>query len=73
MAEWLRPGLWEVLTIKLRVIEPGPNPDSKEVHIGRCNGFNHVRNSIWRRHLPIIYGGQNGQVVKAGSLGGTHN
>ena len=22
MAEWLRPGLWEVLTIKLRRIEP---------------------------------------------------
>ena len=24
MAEWLRPGLWEVLTIKLRGIEVGP-------------------------------------------------
>ena len=23
MAEWLKPGLWEVLTIKLRGIEPG--------------------------------------------------
>jgi hypothetical protein len=23
MAEWLRPGLWEVLTIKLRGIAPG--------------------------------------------------
>ena len=23
MAEWLRPGLWEVLTIKLRGIKPG--------------------------------------------------
>ena len=23
MAEWLRPGLWEVITIKLRRIEPG--------------------------------------------------
>ena len=23
MADWLRPGLWEVLTIKLRGIEPG--------------------------------------------------
>ena len=23
MVEWLRPGLWEVLTIKLRGIEPG--------------------------------------------------
>ena len=25
MAEWLRPGLWELLTIKLRGIEPGQN------------------------------------------------
>jgi hypothetical protein len=25
MADWLRPGLWEVLTIKLRGIEPGQN------------------------------------------------
>ena len=32
MAEWLRPGLWEVLTIKLHGIEPGPNPDHKKVH-----------------------------------------
>ena len=24
------------------------NPDSKEVHIERCVGFNHVRNSIWQ-------------------------
>ena len=23
MAEWLRPGLWELLTIKLRGIKPG--------------------------------------------------
>ena len=24
------------------------SPDSKKVHIGRCVGFNHVRNSIWQ-------------------------
>ena len=24
------------------------SPDSKEVHIERCVGFNHVRNSIWQ-------------------------
>ena len=24
------------------------NPGSKKVHIGRCVGFNHVRNSIWQ-------------------------
>ena len=34
MAEWLRPGLWEVLTIKLRGIKLGPNPDHKKAHRG---------------------------------------
>ena len=24
------------------------SPDSKKVHIGRCVGFKHVRNSIWQ-------------------------
>ena len=24
------------------------SPDSEEVHIVRCVGFNHVRNSIWQ-------------------------
>ena len=24
------------------------SPDSKKVYIGRCVGFNHVRNSIWQ-------------------------
>ena len=32
MAEWLRPGLWEVLTIKLRGIEPGRILTHKKVH-----------------------------------------
>ena len=30
MAEWLRPGLWEVLTIKLRGIKPGQVLITKE-------------------------------------------
>ena len=37
---------------------------SKEVHIVRRDGFTHVRDSIWRRHLPI-FRGQDGRVVKA--------
>ena len=37
---------------------------SKEVHMARRDGFNHVRDSIWRRHLPILRG-QDGRVVKA--------
>ena len=32
MAEWLRPGLWEVLTIKLRGIEPSQILAPKKVH-----------------------------------------
>jgi hypothetical protein len=54
-------------------IKPEPNPDSIEVHIGRCDGFNHVRISLWRRHLPIFLGGQDGRVVIAGALGGIHD
>ena len=41
---------------------------SKEVHIVRRDGFTHVRDSIWRRHLPIfvlVLRGQDGRVVKA--------
>ena len=30
------------------------NLSSKEVHIVRRDGFNHVRDSIWRRHQPIF-------------------
>ena len=44
---------------------------SKEVHIVRRDGFNHVRDSIWRWHKPIL-GGQDCRVVKAGALGDTH-
>ena len=38
---------------------------SKEVHIVRRDGFNHVRDSTWRRHLPIFLREQVGRVVKA--------
>ena len=34
MAEWLRPGLWEVLTIKLCGIQPELNLVHKEVYRG---------------------------------------
>jgi hypothetical protein len=30
-------GLWEVLTIEMRGIEPGPNPDHRQVR--RLNGW----------------------------------
>jgi hypothetical protein len=44
MAEWLRPGLWEILTIKLRGIEPGqalitkkPTGESGDNVTSSCN------------------------------------
>ena len=38
----------------------------KEVHMVRHDGFNHVRDSIWRRHLTMLsLRGQDGRVVKA--------
>ena len=47
--------LCEVLTIKLRGINyQVAHLVSKKDHIVRRVGFNHVRDSIWRRHLSIF-------------------
>ena len=47
MAECLRPGLWEVLTIKLRGIEPGQILAHK-TSIGWADGDEkHVPSLIW--------------------------
>ena len=47
MAKWLRPGLWEVLTIKLRGIEPGQILAQKK-SIGWADGDNkHVPSLLW--------------------------
>ena len=47
MAEWLGPGLWEVLTIKLRGIEPGQILDHKKT-IGMADGDEkHVPSLLW--------------------------
>ena len=72
MAEWLRPGLWEVLTIKLRGIEPGQVLITKKT-IGWANGVKIMSRRYYGRRKPNIEGGQDGQVVKAGALGGTHD
>ena len=45
MAEWLRPGLWEVLTIKLRGIEPGQVLTHKK-SIDRADGD--------EKHVPLL-------------------
>ena len=72
MAEWLRPGLWEVLTIKLRGIEPEQilitkSPQGRVVQ----NSCPHV--TVAGVSQKIIFRGQDGRVVKAGSLGATHD
>ena len=47
MAEWLRLGLWEVLTIKLRGIEPGQVLAHKKC-IGWADGDEkHVPSLLW--------------------------
>jgi hypothetical protein len=55
--------------IKLRGIEPEPNPGPKKDLMESCDDFNHVGSSIWRQHLPKIFGGQDGRVVKARVFG----
>ena len=47
MAEWLRLGLWEVLTIKLRGIKPGQILAHKK-SIGWADGdAKHVPSLLW--------------------------
>ena len=67
MAEWLRPGLWEVLTIKLRGIEPG------QVLITKKPTGEGLRSLVAVAFTDQSVGGQDGRVVQAGALGGTHD
>ena len=67
MAEWLRPGLWEVLTIKLRGIEPG------QVLITNKPTGEGLRSLVTVAGIDQIVGGQDGRVVQAEALGGTHD
>ena len=71
MAEWLRPGLWEVLTIKLRGIEPGQVLITKKT-IGWADGVKITSRRYYGWHRPH-FKGQDGRVFKAGSLGATHD
>ena len=70
MAEWFRPGLWEILTIKLRGIEPGQVLITKKP-TGRV--VLKSRPLITVAGISKMFRGQNGRVVKAGALGDTHN
>jgi hypothetical protein len=70
MAERLRPGLWQILTIKLRGIEPGqvlitikPTGESGAKVTFSCN---------CGRRNPNIWG-QNVRVVNIGALRDTHD
>ena len=66
MAEWLRPGLWELLTIKLRGIEPGQVLITKK-SIGWAVGVEITSRRHCGRRKPIFLQ-QDGRVDKAPSL-----
>ena len=72
LAEWLRPGLWEILTIKLRGIEPGQVLITEKT-IGWAVGVEITSRRYYGRRKPNLERGQDGRVVKAGSLGDTHD
>ena len=61
------PGLWEVLTIKLRGIEPG------QILITKKPTGEGLRFLVTVAAIDQILGNQDGRVVKAGALGGTHD
>ena len=69
MAEWLRPGLWEVRTIKLRGIEPGQILSNKK-SIGWADGTEVTSRHYYGWHRPHFLGQQDGRVVEAPSYGG---
>jgi hypothetical protein len=52
MAEWLRPGLWDVLTIKLRGMKPGQilitkKPSGKRLHsLVTVAGIYHIQEGV---------------------------
>ena len=71
MAKWLRPGLWEVLTIKLRGIEPGPILAHKK-SIGWADGDEVTSRCYYGWHRPH-FRGRDGRVVMVGALEGTHD
>ena len=47
MAEWSRPGLWEVLTIKLRGIEPDQILAHKKSIVWAVGDEKHVSSLLW--------------------------
>ena len=56
MAEWLRPGLWEALTIKLRGIEPGQVLITKRT-IGWADGVKITSRRYYGRRKPLFLKG----------------
>ena len=53
MAEWLRPGLWEVLTIKLRGIESGQVLITKKI-IGWADGVKITSRRYYGSRKPFL-------------------
>ena len=71
MAEWLRPGLWEVLTIKLREIEPGRILTNKK-SIGWADGTEVTSRRYYGWHRPH-FGVRMAEWLRSGLWGGTHD
>ena len=68
----LRLGLWEILTIKLRGIEPGQVLITKNI-IGWADGVKITSRRYYGRRKPNFERGRDARVVKAGALGDTHD
>ena len=67
MAEWLRLGLWEVLAIKLRGIEPGQILDHKK-SIGWADGAKVTSRRYYGRRKPIFLGGRMAEWLRPADL-----
>ena len=52
MAEWLRPGLWEILTIEMRGIKPGQVLFTKK-SIGGADGIKITSRRYYGRRKPF--------------------
>ena len=74
MAEWLRP---RASLLKTDYIYAGyawdRNPVPSKKSIGWAVGAKVTSRRYYDRRKPIFVGGQDGRVVKAGALGGTHD
>ena len=74
MAEWLRSRASLLRTdLNIRRIRGGSKTCSLKKSIGWAVGAKVTSRRYYGRRKPILVGGQDGRVVKAGALGGTYD